>query len=430
MLTTDQTTRIIEESKRYSFSYLGYPFDHVMLTSIATLDFKGPDALSMLGFVLNLVGTYDLTKLKMAFRKHQNIFTSTIARKDVMLRMEKMVNDVPDSIIVPLYSFRTKRLIISLPLLIKAASIVRHTMKNYHGFKAYLYFTGFLYRYMWLYRLLDHVFSNADLRGKAYMGLSSSTFDDVVFTEFFKRKGATTYHFTHAINFVDFAIHPVYEFIAPYNITADNILVWGKSSITDIKVVFPHLLNRRILIGGNNLMPDKEIRLHHSFTKCLVLLTVSSYYKENVSLLYLLHEVAQEKPNIRFYIKPHPTAPLGDIPKICRELNLEMVDRSMPTSVSMDSDKFDFAISNQTNAYYDAIYHNLPCFRYAENENVQYLGMDDKFKSCSELIKKIQEFKEMPENELNQKARDVLVNVTGMGINHYSEIFRIGRKTA
>ena len=303
MISNEQIIRIIEESKRYCFSYLGYPFDHLMLTPIAMLDFKIVKTISLRGMLSNIFGTYDLMDLKKAFKEHKIVFASTVARKDVMLRMEVLKKDVPGSVFVPLFSLRTKRFVLSLPILFKAASVVRHSMKNYHGFKSFLYFTGYVYRYMNLYRLLDHVFSDVDINESSYMGSSSSTFDDVVFTEFFRKRGVATYHFTHAINFINYAIRPAFDFIAPYNITAETIMVWGKSSIKDIRENFPHLLDKRILVAGNNLMPDKVIKMRRTFTKGLVLLTGDLYYKENISLLYLIEEFSQKRPDIIFYIK-------------------------------------------------------------------------------------------------------------------------------
>ena len=88
MISNEQIIRIIEESKRYCFSYLGYPFDHLMLTPIAMLDFKIVKTISLRGMLSNIFGTYDLMDLKKAFKEHKIVFASTVARKDVILRME------------------------------------------------------------------------------------------------------------------------------------------------------------------------------------------------------------------------------------------------------------------------------------------------------------------------------------------------------
>lgn len=422
MIVDNRVQKFLDESRKYTFTSHHVPFDRMMMIHCAELEYLTPKRFSWNSIFKSFLKRFDLTELVNAFTKHNHIFTIIVNRADHRTSLAAISESVPDSELVELFrmirpDFRPHLLIFFISLFwILRASGMRH------GLRGTAFLWGRLFHYMVLSNDLEQTFQLVDCAGKSFMPVNSSTYEDVVFTEFFKWKDCRTYHFCHGQHFVDYQIAPFFDVVNALNVTADHIIVWGESSVQDIKKNFPQLVGKKVSIGGNPRMPEKTIEVKQTCSRCFVLLGSVEHSRENLDLLEILHEYQKKRPEISFSVKPHPANYSNEIKKRCQNYGFELLNKTKLVSEILESDSYDCALSIQTNAYYEALYNGLPCFRFAVGENPVQGGLDDKFSTAEELAGKIDFFRNCDSEKLKADMTFVLRHYMGMGINNYKQI--------
>lgn len=422
MIVDDRVQKFLNESRKYSFTYHHVPFDRVMMIYCAELEYLPLKRFSWGSTFRSFFKRFDLTKLAEAFQKNSHIFTIIVNRADHRASLESISESVPDSKLVELFrmirpDFRPHPLILVVSLL-----RTLHASGLRHNLRSTTFLWGRLFHSIVLANDLERAFSLVECTEKTFMPVNSSTYEDVIFTLFFKWKGCQTYHFCHGQHFVNYKIAPFFDVVNALNVTADHIIVWGESSVQDIKKNFPQLAGKTVSIGGNPRMPERIIKVKQTCMRCFVLLGSIEHSRENLELLTILHEYQKKWPGIIFSVKPHPANYSNEIQERCRDYGFELLDRTKIVTEILDSDSYDCALSIQTNAYYEALYNGLPCFRFAVGENPEQGGLDDKFSTAEELSEKIDFFRNCNPEQLKADMIFVLKHYMGMGINNYKQI--------
>ena len=428
MIVDSRVQKFIDESRKYAFVSHHVPFDRVMMIHCAELEYLTPRRFSWGYIFKNFLKRFDLAELAGAIRRHSHVFTIVVKRADHRASLAAIAESVPDSELVELFrmvrpDFRPHPVIFF--------DSFRHTVRAAgmrHGLRGFMLLWARLFHCLVLAGDLERAFRSIDCAGRSFMPVNSSTYEDVVFTEFFKWKGCRTYHFCHGQHFVDYQIAPFFDVVNALNVTADHIIVWGESSVSDIRKNFPQLAGKKVSIGGNPRMPEKKIEVKHSCSRCVVLLGSLEHSRENLELLAILHAYRQKHPEIGFFIKPHPANCTAELRKRCGDYGFEFLDGTKLVSEMLASDDYDCAMSIQTNAYYEALYNGLPCFRFAVGENPVQGGLDDKFSTPEELSEKIEFFRNCDPEKMKADIIFVLKHYVGMGINNYKQIILSAEK--
>ena len=422
MIIDDRVQKFLSESQKYSFMSHHVPFDRVMMIHCAELEYLPSKRFSWGHIFKNFLKRYDMAKLLDAFRQHRHIFTIIVKRDDHKASLSAIADSVPDSQLVELFGMIRPDLRPHPLIFIRTFLRTWHASRGKHGLRGFMFLWSRLFLYQVLAKDLGHTFRQVDCTEKSFMPVNSSTYEDVVFTEFFKRKGCRTYHFCHGQHFVDYHIAPFFDVVNALNVTADNIIVWGESSVQDIRKNFPQFSGKKVSVGGNPRMPEKEIKVRQKCSNCFVLLGSLEHSRENLGLLELLHEYQEKKGGMSFSIKPHPSNFSDEIRKRCSDYGFTLLDKTKIVANLLTGDQYDCAMSIQTNAYYEALYNGLPCFRYAVGENPVQGGLDDKFTTVEELASRIDHFRNCDPQKLREDIIFVLKHYMGMGINNYKQI--------
>lgn len=281
------------------------------------------------------------------------------------------------------------------------------------------------------FRLLDYVtiaktlmkspFYNILGEDYKYIPFNSSFGVENVITQLLNKHGCNTFHLCHGLHF-----SPNYRFfsIDAFNkelISAKTVLSWGQGFVDNDNRLYNHNYHHEVV--GNPKYPYKKINIHYSTDKCVVLLARGQYDENNYKLLKLLGEY-QRKYKTVFFIKPHPTDNLSNIVELAKILNLRVINNQKTVKEILSSGEYGFAISYETTSYFEAMYYNLICFRYAYEENESYGDFDNRFSSCEELKAQVDKYKNMCLENLNRKIEEALIYEIGMGIYRYPEVIK------
>jgi hypothetical protein len=200
--------------------------------------------------------------------------------------------------------------------------------------------------------------------------------------------------------------------------------VWGNSSKRDLLENYPESVREKeIIVAGNPKYPMKRISFRKSFCHAIVFLGREVYHESNIKLIELLALVASNC-SIKFSIKLHPFSNKLDYEQITNKYGMLILPSDEIVLNLLTQEGFDFAVCFNTTVYYEAMYNDLLCFRYADGENENYLGLQDRFSNEKELTELIENIKNTNSNSLQEKAEALLVATVGMGINEYQKILQ------
>lgn len=354
-----------------------------------------------------------------AFTKKKILFTSGVYRKDYDELIQTIRASVPNSSYFHLGSLFKRKF--RLPKgfyfnVLKAGFKCRCNIKQ----KFYLAFK--LLDYVEAYKSLKHsgsyVALNADY---CYVPLNSANGIENIITQYLNSRGCRTFHLCHGLHF-----SPNYKFwsIDAFNkelISAQIVLSWGKSFENNDKRLYHHHYHHEIV--GNPKYPVKKICINFATDSCIVFLARVQYSNNNYKLLSVLREYSKNH-DTKFYIKPHPTDDMNTLRRISISSGFVLFDDGRTVSEILNSSTFGFAIAYETTAYFEAMYNNLVCFRYAFEENESYGDFDDRFIESSDLKDQVRKYSTMNLMELSSKIQTYLEYEIGMGINRYAEVLR------
>jgi hypothetical protein len=137
-----------------------------------------------------------------------------------------------------------------------------------------------------------------------------------------------------------------------------------------------------------------------------------------MNLLVLLNQVAEET-GIAFEVKPHPSSHILDIPEIKSLGKLIFIQKGKTLKQLLETEHYDFAITFNTVTYYECMYYGLFCLRYSVNENLAFIGLEDKFCDKETLFERINHYKNLNVNDLNNYLTKLLTQTLGMSLDYY-----------
>lgn len=422
MIKDIRVQKILDENSAYAVNYHNFDLGKAFLIHFSEWEFL-PENCTWRYVCSLYFHRCNVHELKKAFEKFQHVFSINVNRKDHQQNMELIAGDVPESILINLAKSSYHFWLLS-PW--RFCFTLFHTLRKTgfrKGVRGLFFFAAVYYHYVTLINDLERYFGKMDLRWSSYMPINSSTYEETILTEYFKRSGCKTFHYCHGQHFVSYKIAPYFDFVNAANIVADKIILWGRASFEDIKTNFPeYLKTKEIYIGGNPRMKKKSISAKQTFRRGIIFLGAFEHYRENLTLLETMADVMRER-KICFDVKPHPSIPPHEIQVLCEKYGMKLYDKSLTISAILGSQNYDFAVVNQSNIYYEALYENLVSFRYALHENPQIKGLNDKFVSKNEFLERLDYFSAMPREVLNSEVEQLLVDCMGMGVNSYREIF-------
>lgn len=405
----------------YSHTSRGIQLNQVLSLQLLQLSFKliTPDKATRKTAARLLNKTLNVSPFVNAFEKSKVVSSYINQRKDYQELADSYFAKCKEHTAVHLPSLVYKRKV-SYVNIIKAFSFV--FLKKHSGSaNEKFYLACYLVYYLNLLDTLTEAFKNTDLRGKKYAPFNSSFDLETLFTLFFKHKGADTYHTSHGLSYVNFKGDTNIDGVNGENITAANLLVWGETSRTDLINNYNHDPGA-ITVAGNPKYPAKLMSVKQTFKKGIVFLGGPVYDKDNAELITLTGRIATRN-NIEFSVKAHPFSNLKHFSSIALASDVALLPNDKTITETLRSGDYDFAIAYNTTSYYEAMYYNMVCFRYAVNESGDYKGLDDKFYDQESFDKQLDRYKNIKSSVLNESVQQVLVDNLGMGINKYEYIF-------
>ena len=268
---------------------------------------------------------------------------------------------------------------------------------------------------------LNNVFRDIDLQHKIYVPLNSSAYNEALLTLFFNQKGVKTFHLFHGF-FGRYQQKIPVDIINGENILANTILAFSETQRNDLISDFDVDTNS-IFVAGHPKYQEKKISIHTTFKSCIILGGIKFYDKHLETLLKLLDGIAEEM-QIRFYLKPHPHSDIvnSSIFKNCK--NIALLDKTETLKQVFSSGKYDSAITHNTSSYCDGMYYNIVPLRWKIGENINFEGFEDKFYDEESLKTLIEKYRQMNEEDLNNRVVALLKNSYGIGKNNYKELIR------
>jgi len=406
--------------KEYSFIKRGIQFNHVLSLQLLQLVYQqvSPDKLKIRQILRLLNKTLDVSSFKDAFASNQIVASYIIQRKDYLELMNAYFSGCNyQKVFLPSLIYKNK---ISPLNIISGLSFI-FLRKHTGSLKEKLYLACYLIYYLNILDTLNETFGDIDLTDKKYIPFNSSFDMESLFVLYFRQKGVSTYHISHGLSYVKYDNTTGFDAVNGENMTAEKALVWGETSKTDLVNNYGRAPDA-IIVAGNPKYPRKAINARTDFKNGIVFLGGPIYDKDNEELIVLITKIA-DKYGMNFTLKAHPSSNLTALADITSANGISLLSNQNTVAEILQSAEYDFAVAYNTTAYYEAMYYNMVCFRYAVNENGAFNGMDDKFYDEESFGKKIEQFKVADVQELNNKIEQVLTDNLGMGINRYEYIF-------
>lgn len=393
----------------------------VMAIDLAALSYeKSVDFKVILKKILkNNCSAKNFSGLKKDYFSNRILVTCTTKRSDYLELVKAAMADVRNSTLLPTYELKNK-FTFSLNNIVKSLNHVFKKDINELGLIERIYVAS---SFCYCLNSIDELgkeFQNFDFKNKKFLSFNSAHRFDTLLTLYFRHNGMKTYSLSHGLSYVDYFRKVPMDNINGENITAETVFVWGRSSKTDL--VKNHCFNPdKIVVAGNPKYPQKKIAIKQSFKSCLILMGRNIYDKGNKEILNIACNLSKET-DISFQIKLHPSLDLDKYSKYCKMMGLDIISESDKTvSDLLRTDQFDFAVVNNSTAYYEAMYYDAICFRFEPDINEDYIGLRDKFEDIITLKKKIKYFRNHNTEKLNSKVTNLLVETLGMGINNYKK---------
>lgn len=354
------------------------------------------------------------------FFKHKYLTSNIYPRRKDYCSLFGLIRDelgISNKTIDYIYG-RQIRVVLSLKNIYKSIKEA-YKAKAHLSFREVLFFAASLTYYKNILDLFEKRLISVT-NTKYFFASNSSSTPDSILCLYFNKLGVKTYSFQHGA-YSSFQSFVPMDIINVENMTSEKMLCWGQSTV-DLMTNWEYGLNSSVITGNPRY---KNIKLHsvkQSFKTGIVFLGRFIYDKENIKLLELLSELQSKIKGLKISVKPHPTLNGDKYKKLLIALNLKLIDKDKLLTELINSDKYDFAVSYNSTAYYEPLTHGIPCFRFSLNENENLYGMDDKFISTSELEQKINQFKKMKSDDLLNNMKNVLQYVFNIDNVDYKKL--------
>jgi hypothetical protein len=236
-------------------------------------------------------------------------------------------------------------------------------------------------------------------------------------TQFFQTQKVPTYAFMEGIMFV-FQGEVPFDCIQYENLTTDTKLSWGNYSRDEL--VKYGIAPERIKVAGYPKIVDgRKLKKNNTYRKCMALLSRDTFRSSNMCLLEILSNFSNEQ---EIWLKLHPGCDKSHYEKYASDHNMKIVPTEKTVNECLNQEEFDYAISVNTSAYYEALMRGLPCFRLYDGKfNLMY-GLDDTFGSVEDFIAVYEKFAKKPTKEYQLEIDNVLKYAIGYSVDEYKSI--------
>ncbi len=353
--------------------------------------------------------------LRQAFAQNTNIFTFTFPkRKDHMALSRGFASSVEDSGWVMLKYFYSPYKSVSRWLLFweKVRSLPL-------SFANRAFIAARMAGYSCVIDELEQQFATIELKNKNLIPFCAPAYHEAVLTLFFRNKGVKTFCTVHGI-FGRYLQLIANDIVNGENILSDYVLTFGEVQRQDLIRDFG-IDPDRVKVAGNPKYPYHSIRIKNTFKSCLILGGIGLYDNDMRQLIVEADKVA-EKMQIKMALKPHPLSKIYEDNIWKQVKHITLIDKSNTLTALFASGEYDFAITHNTFSYYECMIAGLKPFRWGNNENINYEGLDDRFYSAEQLEEKIKCAMQTDTDNLSQEAERLLKSVVGFGINNYNQI--------
>lgn len=237
-------------------------------------------------------------------------------------------------------------------------------------------------------------------RIKAYIAFNSSLVDDAIICSVLNKKEIPTYSLQHGFYGLYSGYIPM-DIINYENIVAKKLLCWGQSTFENM-VKFG-IDPARLSKAGNPRIPElgNVTLIHPKFKRCLVLLGRYIYHDSNLELLKILKS-AEINYGIQFFLKLHPSLALKGLSSQYKS-HFQIVNSKLQVAEAISGYNCDFAISNNTSAFFDCKINGLICFRFGKFENEEFGEEYFKFDSQKELENLFREINKRSTEQLQEE---------------------------
>ena len=362
--------------------------------------------------LLKRLHTQDLLN---AFHGHRNVCTFDAPRRNDHNRLSQLIqSSIDDSCRVQLgYYYRPWGVVFSfVGNFFKIRKHLSLSLVNH------CYLAALMTSYQIIVRQLEKTFRGVDLTGKALIPFCAPAYVEALLTLFFKGKGVTTFCTVHGY-FGRYRLVIAGDVVNGCNILSDKVLTFGRYQKEDLIRDFG-IEENRVCVAGNPKYPCKDLNYANECRKVLVLGGISRYDDDLRMLFPVAEQVAQEY-NVCFVLKPHPLSAISN-DDLKEFEHIRLLDKSVVLTELLASGEYDCAITHNTFAYYECMYYGVMPFRWGLNENLAFETLDDSFLTKEQLVKYISELRTGVDSNYSEKARRLLTDVLGMGINRYNEI--------
>lgn len=255
-------------------------------------------------------------------------------------------------------------------------------------------------------------------RVKKYLSMCNVLDCENLITQYMKLCKIPTYSLMEGLYFIH-KINPPMGCVAYENFETDYLLSWGNFTRND----FEHygINPEKILIAGY----PKEVKLtpirkKKVFKNCLVLLGGPTYYETNSRLLDILEQVSD---NYHFNLKLHPALCVEQHAEWAAKNNGIVLSQTLLLSDCLLNDNYDFTISVNTTAYYEALMKGIPSLRFYDESFTLIPGCDfDIFSNVEELKYNLHCIQDMHLSQYQYKVNKMLEYCMGIGIDNYRKI--------
>jgi hypothetical protein len=362
----------------------------------------------------------DREKIEYGFTQHKTVLSEMCFRPEHINLLEKIQNQLDQSILLPFHPHKLK----VFPKISELIKILIFSLKNeeidFLRTKEKFFLSLELAYYCHQIDLFEQVFRSSEIKCKNYIPLNSSVGLEAVITLFLNIQGIITYHIFHGI-FGRYKLKIANDIINGENITAKKILAFSENTRKDLIRDF-NICPGDIEIAGNPKYAFRTYRISNKrFQKCLVLNGYNYYDDAFLGLLKLLNDISSES-GIRFIIKPHPNSRILNSGETKSFKNLTFIREKINLNNLLMIESFDFSIAFNTVTYYECLYNNLLSLRYSIDENIDFIGLDDKFFDRQTFFERLETFHGMSPDLLAKQYEELLSKTLGAGINRYKEI--------
>lgn len=374
------------------------------LSSVLAFSIYFPQLVSYSVIFKSFFRSADVKPIFSAFRDGYIPITCGLNRPDFFELIQAVIKDCPKCTYVPVFKYKLKFSfkaiffgISKIPSLLKLNLSLKHT---FYLISQMVYYCN----------VLDELesFSKSEEDGSRdkYVAFHSSFGIETVICSFFNLKHTTTYSLSHGLSYVNYKLYNPMDIVNGENITAKYVFVWGESSKFDLINNFG-VPENRVIVAGHPKYHFKRFVPKENLKSVVILLGRRIYHDENLKLLSIVNNVANDRFIIS--VKLHPSLyTIPDYSELCEKYGFKLVDFNTSLTNLLSKNEFDIAISFNTTAYYEAYYNNLVSLRYSDKENEEYPGLHDKFVNEVELRTLLSEISSMDKQDLANKVDELL----------------------